>query len=61
MADKNMQIRLELTKAGMSQAKLAELKGISKQEMSIMLNGVEWSPQERRDTIQLIRDNAEGR
>lgn len=55
---KNMPIRVELTKAGMSQTKLAELKGITKQELSIALNTVEWSAKDRRETIQLIRDNA---
>lgn len=58
MAPKNMAIRLELTKANMSQTRLAELMGISKQELSIALNTAEWSVNERRDTIQLIRDNA---
>lgn len=58
MAPKNMAIRLELTKANMSQTRLAELMGISKQELSIALNTAEWSMNERRDTIQLIRDNA---
>lgn len=58
MALKNMAIRLELTKANMSQTRLAELMGISKQELSIALNTAEWSVNERRDTIQLIRDNA---
>ena len=38
--------------------RLAELKGISKQELSIMLNNVEWSAKERNETVQLIRDNA---
>lgn len=55
---KNMAIRLELTKANMSQTRLAELMGISKQELSIALNTAEWSINERRDAIQLIRDNA---
>lgn len=58
MADKNMQIRLELTKAGMSQTRLAELMGISKQELSIALNTVEWNTRERNEAIQLIRENA---
>lgn len=58
MALKNMAIRLELTKANMSQTRLAELMGISKQELSIALNTTEWSINERRDTIQLIRENA---
>lgn len=58
MADKNMQIRIELTKAGMSQTKLAELMGLSKQELSIALNVAEWSAGEKRETIQIIRDNA---
>lgn len=58
MALKNMAIRLELTKANMSQTRLAELMGISKQELSIALNTAEWSINERRDAIQLIRDNA---
>lgn len=58
MALKNMAIRLELTKANMSQTRLAELMGISKQELSIALNTAEWSVNERRDTIQLIRENA---
>jgi predicted XRE-type DNA-binding protein len=58
MAPKNMAIRLELTKANMSQTRLAELMGISKQELSIALNTAEWSINERRDAIQLIRDNA---
>ena len=58
MALKNMAIRLELTKANMSQTRLAELMGISKQELSIALNTAEWSINERRDAIQLIRENA---
>ena len=58
MAPKNMAIRLELTKSNMSQTRLAELMGISKQELSIALNTAEWSINERRDAIQLIRDNA---
>ena len=58
MALKNMAIRLELTKANMSQTRLAELMGTSKQELSIALNTAEWSINERRDAIQLIRDNA---
>lgn len=55
---KNMPIRVELTKAGMSQTRLAELMGITKQELSIALNTVEWSVNARRETIQLIRNNA---
>lgn len=55
---KNMPIRVELTKAGMSQTRFAELMGMTKQEMSILLNSVEWAPSARRDAIQLIRDNA---
>ena len=58
MADKNMQIRIELTKAGMSQTRLAELMGLSKQELSIALNVAEWSAGEKREAIQIIRDNA---
>lgn len=56
---KNPQIRAELARVGMSATRFAELMGVSKQEMSIMLNSVEWSPTERRNAIQLIRDNAE--
>ena len=55
---KNAAIRAELAKVGMSMTKLAELKGISKQEMSIAINTAEWSVKERNETIQLIRDNA---
>ena len=55
---KNGQIRAELAKAGMSATRLAELMGCSKQEMSIALNLVEWSAGERRDAIQLIRENS---
>lgn len=58
MADKNMQIRVELTKAGMSQTRLAELMGLSKQELSIALNVAEWSAGAKREAIQIIRDNA---
>ena len=58
MADKNMQIRIELTKAGMSQTKLAELMGLSKQELSIALNVAEWSASAKKEAIQIIRDNA---
>ena len=53
-----MQIRLELTKAGMNQTQLAELMGVSKQELSIALNMVEWNVKERNEIIQLIRSNA---
>lgn len=56
---KNAAIRSELAKVGMSMTRLAELKGVTKQEMSIMLNNVEWSQKDRNDTIQLIRRNAE--
>lgn len=55
---KNMAIRVELVKANMSQTKLAELMGITKQELSIALNTAEWSINDRREAIQLIRDNA---
>lgn len=55
---KNMAIRVELVKANMSQTKLAELMGITKQELSIALNTAEWSINDRKETIQLIRDNA---
>jgi uncharacterized membrane protein YjjP (DUF1212 family) len=55
---KNAAVRAELAKFGMTMTTLAELKGISKQEMSIMLNNVEWSAKERNETMQLIRDNA---
>ena len=55
---KNMAIRVELVKANMSQTRLAELMGITKQELSIALNTAEWSINDRRETIQLIRDNA---
>ncbi len=55
---KNAAIRAELAKVGMSMTRLAELKGISKQEMSIAINTAEWSVKERNETIQLIRDNA---
>lgn len=55
---KNMAIRVELVKANMSQTKLAELMGITKQELSIALNTAEWSINDRREVIQLIRDNA---
>lgn len=57
---KNMAIRLELTKAGMTQTRLAELMGLSKQELSIALNAAEWSQAERNNTVKLIRENAEG-
>ena len=55
---KNMAIRVELVKANMSQTKLAELMGITKQELSIALNTAEWSINDRKEAIQLIRDNA---
>ena len=55
---KNMAIRVELVKANMSQTRLAELMRISKQELSIALNTAEWSINDRREAIQLIRDNA---
>ncbi len=55
---KNAAIRAELAKVGMTMTTLAELKGITKQEMSISLNTAEWSVKERNETIQLIRDNA---
>ena len=55
---KNAAVKSELARCGMSMTKLAELKGISKQELSIMLNNVEWSAKERNETVQLIRDNA---
>jgi len=55
---KNMAIRVELVKANMSQTRLAELMGITKQELSIALNTAEWSINDRREAIQLIRDNA---
>lgn len=55
---KNMPIRVELTRAGMSQTRLAELMGLTKQELSIALNTVEWSVNARREIIQLIRDNS---
>ncbi len=55
---KNAAVRSELAKYGMSMTRLAELKGITKQEMSATLNLVEWHPVERRETLQLIRDNA---
>jgi len=54
---KNMAIRVELVKANMSQTRLAELMGITKQELSIALNTAEWSINDRREAIQLIRDN----
>ena len=55
---KNAAIRAELAKVGMSMTRLAELKGISKQEMSIAINTAEGAVKERNETIQLIRDNA---
>lgn len=55
---KNMAIRVELVKANMSQTRLAELMGITKQELSIALNTAEWSINDRKEAIQLIRDNA---
>jgi len=55
---KNAAVKSELARCGMSMTRLAELKGISKQELSIMLNNVEWSAKERNETVQLIRDNA---
>lgn len=57
---KNLAIRLELTKAGMTQTRLAELMGLTKQELSIALNTAEWSPEECHNTLELIRKNAEG-
>jgi lambda repressor-like predicted transcriptional regulator len=54
---KNAAIRAELAKVGMTMTRLAELKGLSKQELSIAINTAEWSVKERNDTIQLIRDN----
>lgn len=55
---KNATVRSELARCGMSMTRLAELKGISKQELSVMLNNVEWSVKERNETVQLIRENA---
>lgn len=55
---KNSLIRAELAKAGKSATWLAELMGITKQELSIALNTAEWSAIERRNAIQLIRENA---
>lgn len=55
---KNAAIRAELAKVGMTMTRLAELKGLSKQELSISLNTAEWSVKERNDAIQLIRENA---
>lgn len=55
---KNAAVRSELARCGMSMTRLAELKGISKQELSVMLNNVEWSVKERNETVQLIRNNA---
>jgi predicted transcriptional regulator len=59
MADKNMDIRVELTKAGMSQDRLAELMGVSRPAMNMSLNVVEWSQAEKNRVKKLIRDNAE--
>lgn len=55
---KNAAVRSELARCGMSMTRLAELKGISKQELLVMLNNVEWSVKERNETVQLIRNNA---
>lgn len=55
---KNAAIRSELAKVGMTMTRLAELKGLTKQEMSISLNTAEWSVKERNETINLIRENA---
>lgn len=58
---KNAAIKAELAKVGMTMTRLAELKGLSKQELSIAINTAEWSVKERNEAIQLIRDNAERR
>jgi len=58
---KNATVRSELARYGMTMTRLAELMGISKQELSIMLNNVEWSAKERNEAVQLIREYAERR
>lgn len=55
---KNALIKAELARVGMTMTRFAELDGCTKQEMSIMLNGKDWSLKERNEAIQLIRDNA---
>lgn len=57
---KNLQIRVELAKAGMSQADLAELMGVSKQTLSTSLGTFEMSQAERAALIKLIREHAKG-
>ena len=55
MADKNMRVRVELTKNGLLQSDLVDIEGLTKQEVSILLNKKEWSKDEQNETIKRIR------
>lgn len=58
MADKNMRVRVELTRAGLLQSDLVDIEGLTKQEVSILLNKKEWSKDEQNETIRRIREYA---
>ena len=61
MVVNNSRVKAELAKYGMSQTILAELMDMTKQELSIAINSVEWSARQQNEVIRLIREHAERR
>ena len=55
---KNGKVRAALAEYGMSQERLAELLGMTRPELNISLNKVEWSATQRNAAIKLIKENA---
>jgi hypothetical protein len=58
MITTNAKVRAELAKYGMTYTALAELMGLTKQELSIAINSVEWSAKQQGEAIRLIRESA---
>ena len=54
---KNSKVKGAMAEYGMTQERLAELLGLTRAELNISLNKVEWSVTERNKAIRLIKEN----
>lgn len=54
---KNKRVKVEMARAGINQARLAELLNISTPELSIMLNKYELAVKEQNEIIARIREH----
>ena len=53
---KNERVRVEMTRLGITQTKLAEILGKDESTISRIINEVEWSRREQDNVIKKMRD-----